>query len=65
MKLIIEIDVDSSDMEESDADLLIQESKREGAGVMIQIGSAISEEESEVARVVSLSSEYFTVSKQE
>lgn len=65
MKLVITIDVDSSDMEESDVDKLIKESTREGASVHVEIGSSLSEEEPDVIRYVSVGSEYFTVRKEE
>ena len=59
MKLIIEIDVDSSDFDEMDADTLVKESKRKGACVRVEVGSPLGDKG--VSRFFDLASEYFKV----
>jgi hypothetical protein len=66
MRLIIEIDVDSSDMEEADVDVLLEEAKRNGATINIEVGSPLDGDDGDrgIYRATSLSSEYFIVVKQ-
>lgn len=58
MKLILELDVDMSDFTELDAQIFLAEAK-EASGITVEIGRPLSEEQSEIVRSFSLSTEYF------
>lgn len=58
MKLIIEIPIDGNDFDDGDMELFVEESK-DAAGIRLEVGRAISEEESQIVRSLSLSAEYF------
>ena len=62
MKLVIEIDLDGNNLEKADFEKIVEESKRDSTtGISIEVGGPVSEEETHVARMCSLSAEYFTV----
>lgn len=58
-KLIIEMDIDSSDWEESDIKTFLKEAKN-ATGLEVMVGRSISEKQSDVVRMKTLSTEYFT-----
>lgn len=62
VKLIVEIDVESSDLEEADIDELIREAQRGGSSITVEVGSAIEGERS-VYRASHIVSEYFKLEK--
>ena len=59
-KLIIELDIDLSDWEDSDIKSFLREAKY-ATGINVEIGRPVSEKHSEVSRLFTLSTEYFKV----
>jgi hypothetical protein len=63
MKLIIEIDVDGSDFEEGDVDVLIKESQNDRSSIGVEIGTPVEGEEG-VFRFCRVSTSYYTIRKE-
>jgi hypothetical protein len=59
MTLVIRIPLDGNDLEQTDLEVLVEESK-EALGINIEVGRSQSEEESHIIRQSSISAEYFT-----
>lgn len=60
MRLVIEVDAEYVN-DETDIETFVTESRRDGASLILQVGSPISEEESHITRHFQLHADQFAV----